>query len=553
MAGVSKSMDRGCSRALSTLLLIYPEKPGYQTQEYAMAGPIEEFIFYGDDIRIERFPADTRMVYANPPITPIGDYRKAVNEALDSPIDALPLEKQLGASSRVTIAFDDPCLPVPLMLNDTRAVVIEELLRRLFRIGIDKERIRLVCANGLHRKWTLRELSLVLGKKVVKEMGPGQISCHDATIGLASLGSTPAGHEVEISRAALESDITIYVNVNFTSMNGGWKGMLVGLGSWRSIRHHHTPAQWNADQTIMNPEMSPMHIILNEMGTIVRKHCNVFQMETVLNNKVWPWPVDRILTPVNSPSRNSPPGKAVRTALSLASLPPGTLKRYVRNTLVRSDYRPSGVWAGDVDSVHEQTLDLLYRQQNVETSGQADILILGVPNLSPYSARSVFNPILLRSLTVGYLMGLFKSRPVVKKGGVIVACNPGREKFHPFHHPSYVDFWNRDLEEHYNPVACWDDLSESYAENPRYLDLYRNGYAYHGTHSLINWMWSGRCMEHVGHVILAGAKDYRTAKKIGFTPAPDFPTALSMAREITGNSPSMVYQVIPPLFCIDIK
>ncbi|HOU71952.1 MAG TPA: 2-C-methyl-D-erythritol 4-phosphate cytidylyltransferase, partial [Candidatus Syntrophosphaera sp.] len=78
---------------------------------------------------IERFPADTRMVYANPPFAPIGDYRRAVNAALDSPIDALPLEKQLAPSSRVTIAFDDPCLPVPLMLSDTRGVVIEELLK----------------------------------------------------------------------------------------------------------------------------------------------------------------------------------------------------------------------------------------------------------------------------------------------------------------------------------------------------------------------------------------------------------------------------------------
>jgi hypothetical protein len=28
----------------------------------------EEFIFYGDEVRIERFPAETRFILANPPM-----------------------------------------------------------------------------------------------------------------------------------------------------------------------------------------------------------------------------------------------------------------------------------------------------------------------------------------------------------------------------------------------------------------------------------------------------------------------------------------------------
>lgn len=520
-----------------------------------MSGHREEFIFYGDDIRIERFPADTRIFYANPPMEPLPDSAKAIGDALDNPLDALPLERQLHPGSRVTIAFDDPCLPIPLMFDDIRSAVIREILKRLYRIGIPKERVRLICANGLHRKWTLQELSLVLGKKIVREMGPELITCHDGSREdeLIHLGTTPDGKEVEINRAVAESDITIYVNVNFTSMNGGWKSILVGLGSWRSIRHHHTPEQWNARESIMNPERSPMHAILRDMGKLVKKRFNIFQIETVLNNKVWPWPVDRFLAPVNSPERHSAPGAPTRAMLSLASFSPAWLKRYARNSLVRSDYRLCGVWAGDVDRVHDHTLELLARQQNVEIRDQVDVLILGVPNLSPYSSQSVFNPILLRSLTMGYLIGLFKNRPVVREGGIVVAYNPGIEKFHPGHHPSYVDFWNNDLEEHYDPDVCWSRLSEKYAGDPRYCRLYRDAYAYHGTHSLMNWMWSGRCMQHVGEVILAGAREPRTARKIGFTPAPDFATALSMAREKAGRRSSIGYQFIPPLFCMDVR
>jgi hypothetical protein len=515
----------------------------------------EEFIFYGDDIRIERFPADTRFIYANPPMHPLEDPYSAITQALDEPLSASTLEQQLTSTSRVTIAFDDPCLPVPLMRHDVRAAVIEELIRRLYKIGIGRDQIRLICANGLHRKWTLKELSLVLGRKVIKEMGPERISCHDATEDdeLVHLGSTPSGHEVEINRAAIDSDVTIYVNVNFTSMNGGWKSILVGLGSWRSIRHHHTPLQWNAQHSIMNPETNPMHIILREMGKLVKDHCNIFQIETVINNKVWPWPIEKILAPINNGAHGAVPTKPMQTVFSLASYAPQPLKRFVRNNLVRSDYRLCGIWAGDVEEVHRHTLEMLVRQQNVPVDEQTDILIFGIPNLSPYSALSVFNPILLRSLTTGYLLGLFKSRPLVREKGIIIACNPGIEKFHAGHHPSYVDFWHSDLENHYDPQECWDELAESYADNPRYKRLYRENFAYHGTHSLINWMWSGMSMKHIREVILAGAQEPETARKIGFSPAADLSTALAMARDMTGAHATITYQVIPPLFCVDVK
>jgi lactate racemase len=518
-----------------------------------MGDYIEEFIFYGDDIRIGRFPKETRLLYANPPLPEIADFTGAIHAALDNPLGVAPLEKQLHSTSRVTIAFDDPCLPIPLMIRDTRGIVIEELLKRLFKIGISRERISLICANGLHRKWTLPELSLVLGKKVVSEMA-GRISCHDATRSedLVFLGTTEDGYEVEINRAAVETDALIYVNMNFTSMNGGWKSVLVGLGSWRSIRHHHTPAQWNPAHSIMDPGTSPMHAILRKMSGLVKKNCNLFQIETVANNKVWPSPLDRLLRPVHNGREGISPGFPMKTALKAASLAPQGVKRWVRNAMVRSDYRPCGVHAGDVDQVHEKTLEILFRQQNVAVSEQADVVIYGVPNLSPYSAQSKLNPILLRSLTLGYFLDLFRGKPLVKEGGVIVAYNPGLEKFHPGHHPSYIDFWRNDLPENDDPLICWEKLSESYAENPRYLKLYRDGFAYHGAHVLINWMWSGMGLKHVKGVILAGAREPTTAQKIGFLPEPTLERAIKHAREMAGPSASIVYQVIPPLFCVDV-
>ena len=142
----------------------------------------------------------------------MNDFELAVSRALDQPLQAEPLEKQLKPSSRVKIAFDDLCVPVPLMRNDVRGRVIKVLLKRLYALGIPKENIQLICANGLHRKWTLKELSQVIGKEVIQEMGPERFSCHDGTKEeeLIFLGTTDSGHAVEINRAVAESDITIY-------------------------------------------------------------------------------------------------------------------------------------------------------------------------------------------------------------------------------------------------------------------------------------------------------------------------------------------------------
>lgn len=512
-----------------------------------------QLMFYGDDVRLETLPEETRILHAKPPLPGLQDFRSQVRSALNSPLGMPPLESILHPRSRVTIAFDDPCLPVPLMIRDPRAAIVEELLTRLSRLGIPRDRIRLVCANGLHRKWTLRELASVLGRRVIREMGL-YITCHDATneAQLVHLGTTGAGHDVEVNRLSVDADLLIYVNVNFTTMNGWPKSVLVGLGSWRSIRHHHGPDQWNTDNSIMDPAASPMHAILRDMELILSAHCNVFQIETVINNKVWPFPLDTLMSHVHPEEKRQAADSAKKALFSVASWAPTALKSWVRTNLIRSDYRPVAVNAGEPSMVHERTLEILFEQQNVGVSEQADIVIYGVPNLSPYSALSVFNPILLRSLVMGYLVGLFRGRPLVKKGGVVVALNPGVAVFSRRHHRAYLDFWERDLSDFTDPVRCWEELADSYAENQLYIRLYREEFAYHGAHGLINWAWSGMGLRHVQAVILAGAKEPDTARKIGFIPEPTLERAIARAREMTGPGASIAYQAIPPLFCVDV-
>lgn len=104
----------------------------------------------------------------------------------------------------------------------------------------------------------------------------------------------------------------------------------------------------------------------------------------------------------------------------------------------------------------------------------------------------------------------------------------------------------------YDPEVCWEQRADVYAEDETYLDQYRNRFAYHGTHALINWFWSGMALRQVKGVILSGARQPETARKIGFVSAKDLDAAIAMAREMTTPSATIVYPVMPPLFGVAV-
>ena len=509
-----------------------------------------EFIFSGDDIMIYDFPEKTRIIYPPAPHPALIDERDAIIKALDRPLGTSPLISQVDPTSRITIAFDDPCIPIPPMRDDPRGKVIEVVIEKLFAAGVKKENIRLICAGGLHRKWTLRELSHILGKKIVREF-KRNITCHDAEDlqNIVSLGRTPQGDEVEINRALIESDLVIYVNLTFITMNGGWKSAAVGLSTYNSIRNHHRPNVLKIG-SLIDPENSGMHASISRMGEIIKEHVNFFMIETVINNAVWPGYLGKLFNPIGI-TKTRKPNAVIEAMLPINKVIPSSIKRKVRESLV-GGYRMIGVNAGKVDAVHQKTLELLFSQQNVTVHGQSDIVIYGVPNFCPYASYSTMNPILVLTMALGYYFNFHRIRPLVKKNGVIIITNPLTNQFNMQHHPSYYDFYTKHLPEYRDPDAIIKDLEETYAKDQNYIDRYRFDHAYHGVHPILAWYWASKGMSHVKEVIVAGAKDPQVAKRLGITPAADLTEAISRAEEIMGKDASIAYQFMPPAFSVDV-
>jgi len=113
----------------------------------------------------------------------------------------------------------------------------------------------------------------------------------------------------------------------------------------------------------------------------------------------------------------------------------------------RAPYAMTSVQAGEVEAVHEVTTRHVYDQQLVPVEGQTDILALGLPYICPYNVNSIMNPILVMCLGLGYFFNLYKGRPLVREGGVLIMSHPTTPEFHPVHHPSYIDFFEEVLAE----------------------------------------------------------------------------------------------------------
>ena len=211
----------------------------------------------------------------------------------------------------------------------------------------------------------------------------------------------------------------------------------------------------------------------------------------------------------------------------------------------------TSVQAGEVEAVHRLTLAEVHRQHLVPVEGQADILTMGLPYIGPYNVNSIMNPLLVMCLGLGYFFNLYRGKPLVREGGVVILSHPTRWEFHPVHHPSYIDFFEQVLSETTDPLEIEKKFEEDFANDPWYIHLYRNSYAYHGVHAFYMWYWGAHALQHVGGVIIVGG-DPKAVRRMGFKPASTMRDALEMAEDVVGRDPSITHLHAPPILLADV-
>lgn len=453
-------------------------------------------IVFGDTSISATLPDDTQVVSPGVtlPLEGAEDLEQVVVGALNAPLDTPPLRDMVGGGDRVTLAFDDATVPCYAPLWST---AIPLIIAELERAGVAEDNIQLLCANALHRQFTHNELARLIGDDFVARHHD-RLRCHDAENpdALVHLGETPSGLDVEINRAVVDSDLTIYLNCSTTrGFSGGWKSVCVGLSSYRSIRHHHTP-----DIMSMSLDRNRMHAMLDEMGAVVDETLGphkIFKLETVLANPV-----------------------AVHE-----------------------------MYGGTVGATRRKIVDKLKLHQPARRDlleEKVDIVAYGVPDWSPYAAFSHTNPILdLISTGLGYLGGMIEA--LGKPGCTVVLANPALWRWDHIHHPSYEEVWNDVLPVTRDPDEARRDFEPQFAERDDYIDKYRNEFGFHPVHGIMA-LYPLKRLKHAGRVIVAGAEDPGVPRHCGFDAADSFENAIAMAQEAHGKDTSIALVDYPLAF-----
>jgi hypothetical protein len=283
---------------------------------------------------------------------------------------------------------------------------------------------------------------------------------------------------------------------------------------------------------------------------VINQNLKVFHIETALNNQMFDpamgffrknedhyTGLDRALFEVTRHSLRMLPRAAKRKVLFSIPAP----------------YEVIAVHAGATLPVHEKTLAYCYAQYCTPVKEQSDVVVYGIPFISPYNVDSILNPLLVQVMALGYFHNMYRGMPVVKKNGVLIITHPLYDEFHPLHHPSYIEFFHRILPETRDSLELQRKYEAQFARDPDYIRMYRTGNAYHGVHPFYMWYWGENGRAHTGKVIVVGAESQRAAEIMGWETANSFPLALEMAESHVGRKPSITLMHFAPILMADTK
>lgn len=507
-------------------------------------------LFSGDQLVDVDLPTGTRVVYPKPPLEPLRDVDAAIRYAINHPENSEPLYAKLRPGMKVTIAIDDISLPLPPMRRpDIRERVLTIVLDLLADHGVDD--VEMIIATSVHRRMKGFEVRHMVGDRIFDRFWPKKLYNHDAedADNMKYLGTTDEGEEVELNRRAVESDLIIYVNLNFVPMDGGHKSVAVGLCGYRSLRAHHNPKVMRNCHSYMDPSSSELATSVTRMGRLANKQLNVFTIETTVNNRMFDTPLEFLAK--NEDDLTPTEKKALRALVfTLQKVPQGARQAIFQK--VPSPYGVTGVFAGETEAVHARTLKKGYEQYLVPVVGQADILISGVPYISPYNVNSFLNPLLVQVMANGYLFNLYKGVPMVKKGGTMIVLHPCTDKFDSEHHAPYIEFVHRLLPETRDAMELHKNFEPRFAKNPAYLEMYRSGHAYHPTHPFFMWYWGEAGRQHLGRMIVVGADNEYIPKLLGWETARTMDEALRMAKSTAPPRPEILALHTAPMLMTEM-
>ena len=161
--------------------------------------------------------------------------QELVKNALENPINSLPLSNLCKDKRHVVIISSDHTRPVPSHI--TMPIILEEV--RKYNKDI---KVTILIATGMHRPTTHEELVNKYGEKIVNEE---HIVIHNAYNDdeMTFKGILPSGGELWVNKLVDECDLLIsegFIEPHFfAGFSGGRKSVLPGIASKKTVLWNH--------------------------------------------------------------------------------------------------------------------------------------------------------------------------------------------------------------------------------------------------------------------------------------------------------------------------
>lgn len=221
---------------------------------------------YGKGIQTVNVPDDNLIdVLMSNPMEHERRGKDAVDYALANPIGAPKLHTLVGPDQKIVIITSDISRPLPSF------DVVPSVLDELYKGGVPKENITIVFGLGSHRKQTEDEMKHLVGERAFNE-----VKCMDSTPeDCVSMGKTPSGTPVDITRVVAEADFRIALgNVEFhyfAGYSGGNKALMPGVSTPAAIQANHRLMVSN-DACAGKLEGNPIREDIEEAGKLCPIH-----------------------------------------------------------------------------------------------------------------------------------------------------------------------------------------------------------------------------------------------------------------------------------------
>ncbi len=201
---------------------------------------LKEYAFgFGDTEFRTNLPQDRVInVVEGKECKPVTNIEAAVKEALNNPIDSLPLRELVKKGDRVTIIASD--ITRRWVRYD---LFLPALLNELNTAGIPDKDITLIIGLGSHRYNTGKENIINFGQQVVDRVSIKQ-SHAPVKEDFVYVGRTSRGHDAYINKHVAGADKVILtggiVYHLMAGFGGGRKSIMPGISGYASIQANHS-------------------------------------------------------------------------------------------------------------------------------------------------------------------------------------------------------------------------------------------------------------------------------------------------------------------------